>query len=109
MPVYNKIATLKKYNAEKKAFEVFKKIHVAVNKIKGNEYFGLATELKSEDLVFRCRYSSIVEDIEFNTQHYQIEFRGITFNILDFDNFQYQNREVKLLARITSTRQWQKE
>lgn len=72
--------------------------HVTVNKSGGSEYLGSGATQSASNKVFRVRYSSVIADIELNTQLYRIEYAGVMYDITDYDDFNDQHREVKLLG-----------
>lgn len=72
--------------------------HAKVNKSGGSEYLGSGSTQSTVQKVFRIRYSSIVADIELNTQLYRIEYDGVMYDVTDYDDFNDLHREVKLLA-----------
>lgn len=72
--------------------------HAKVNKSSGSEYLGSGSGQSTAQKVFVVRYSSIVAEIELNTQLYRIEYAGEIYDVTDYDDFNELHREVKLLG-----------
>lgn len=78
--------------------DVFK-IHASINKAKANdEYLNGGAIQQRISLVFEVRYFADLEDISFDTQSYRVLYRGVVFNIEDYDDFMMQHKTVKLLG-----------
>lgn len=72
--------------------------HAKVNKSGGSEYLGSGATQSASNKVFIVRYSSVIADIELNTQLYRIKYAGVMYDITDYDDFNDLHREVKLLG-----------
>ena len=72
--------------------------HARVNKSSGSEYLGSGSTQSTAQKVFVVRYSSVIADIELNTQLYRIEYAGVIYDVTDYDDFNELHREVKLLG-----------
>ena len=72
--------------------------HAKVNKLGGSEYLSSGSTQSTIQKVFTVRYSSIVADIELNTQLYRIDYDGVMYDVTDYDDFNELHREVKLLG-----------
>ena len=78
--------------------DVFKP-HAFINKGKGDdEYLSAGAIQGKRTLVFEIRYFGGLEDISHNTQLYRILYRGVPYDIKDFDDFMLQHKTVKLLG-----------
>lgn len=74
-------------------------LHARINKSKtGNEYLNAGAVRGKRTLTFEVRYFADIENISFDTQGYRILYRGIPFNIEDYDDYKLQHKTVKLLG-----------
>lgn len=93
-----------KYDEESEAWSYLEKdgdiivFHAKVNKSGGSEYLGSGSSQSTAQKVFKVRYSSVIAQIELNTQLYRIDYGGLMFDVVDYDDFNDLHREVKLLA-----------
>lgn len=69
-----------------------------VNHLSGNEYWAAAQVNAQTDINFIIRYCSEVSALD--GEHYRITFKGQIYNISFVDNVQYQNKSLKLRARL---------
>lgn len=72
--------------------------HARVNKSSGSEYLSSGSGQSTAQKVFVLRYSSVIAEIELNTQLYRIEYAGEIYDVVDYDDFNELHREVKLLG-----------
>ena len=78
--------------------DVFK-IRASINKAKtDNEFLGGGAVQGKRYLMFEVRYFKKLEEISYNTQYFRIVYQGVTFNIVDYDDFMLQHKTVKLLG-----------
>lgn len=78
--------------------EVFK-LHASINKSKSdNEYLNAGAIQGKKTLVFEVRFFKDLEDISFNIQLYRVVYRGVPYNITDYDDFMLTHKTVKLLG-----------
>ena len=97
--VFDKPITIQRLNAKEKRWEDAWKLHAFINKAKtDNEYLSAGAVQAKRNLTFEVRYFAALEDISFNLQTYRILYRGIPFNITDFDDFMMNHKTVKLLG-----------
>ena len=73
--------------------------HAKINKGKtDDEYLSAGAVQGKRTLVFEVRYFKALEDISYNTQLYRIVYRGVPYNIKDFDDFMLEHKTVKILG-----------
>lgn len=95
----NGLLKIYKYNKETEDYDIFVGSYpVSVNKSSGSEYFQSGASQNDLSLVFSVRYCKTVEQIAFNCQLYRAVWNGKTFNLKDFDNYQFENKIIKLLG-----------
>lgn len=74
-------------------------VHARINKSKtDSEYLNAGATQGKKTLTFEVRYFRELEDIDFNKQTYRIEYRGVPFNIVDYDDFMLEHKTVKLVG-----------
>lgn len=77
--------------------EVFK-TYSYINNLSGKEYWE-AFEVKAENtVIFEIRYHKFFDTL--NTKDFVIKFNNQIYNIDFIDNFQYQNKFLKLKASV---------
>lgn len=69
-----------------------------VNKTRSTEYVAAGGEQNAAYVTFRVRWLKKLEPIEFDTPSYRIKWRGRTFDIRGYDDYQYQHRRVDLMG-----------
>lgn len=74
------------------------KPHAKVNKSGGSEYLNAGAVQSRSNRVFEVRYFPEIEAIDDSRDMYRILYRGRTYNIEDYDDFQEQHKTVKLLG-----------
>ena len=81
------------------AWEPYLRLHcLNVNKTRSSEYVAAGGEQNAAHVTFRVRWSKKLSDIEFDTPSYRIVWRGKTFDVRGYDDFQYQHRRVDLMG-----------
>ena len=97
--VFNTPIIIKKFNEDTEKFDnLFKIRSRKPNKSKGSEYFNSGAVQSTHELVFEVRYFKELKKISLNTQLYAIEYKGVIYDIIDYDNFMMENRTVKMLG-----------
>lgn len=76
----------------------FLSLHASINKTKQSEYLNSGAIQSKRTLTFTIRYFSILEDIAYNTQMYRIVYKGNSFDINDYDDFQLLHKTIKLVG-----------
>lgn len=75
-------------------------LHARVNKTQGTEATTSGATRPQVSRTFEVRYFKALEDIAMNTQIYRIEYRGHTYNIVDYDDYMESHQTVKLIAEV---------
>lgn len=97
--VFDRPITIQRLNAKSKQWEDLFKVHAYINKAKtDNEYLSAGAIQSKKNLAFEVRYFVDLEDISFNLQLYRILYKGVPFNIVDYDDFMLKHKTVKLLG-----------
>lgn len=99
MKVYDQPIIIEKIDEEtEKWVEVFS-IHAEVNKGKSDSEYLSAGAVRAKKLrTFDIRFFKAIEAIEDNTQNYRIIFKGIPFNVIDYDDYKSEHKNVRLLG-----------
>ena len=96
---YDKPITIQKLNSQAKQWEDVFSVHASINKAKAdNEYLSAGAIRSKKNLTFEVRYFANLEDISLNLQSYRILYRGVPFNITDYDDYMLKHITVKILG-----------
>ena len=95
---YDKPIVIQKINEDTEKWEDLYTLHAKVNKSNGSEYLNAGANQSRSTLVFETRYFKGLEAIDDSRDLYRIVYRGRLFNITDYDDFQEQHKNVKLLG-----------
>lgn len=98
--VYDRPVFLQKQDENTELWETKAKIYCCINKYSGTENFSAGADQYHAKLTFETRYFSALEDVRYQTQLYRLIYNGHTFNILDYDDFMEQHREVKIVGEL---------
>lgn len=96
---YDKPIVIQKINDKTERWEDTYRLHAFINKAKSdNEYLGSGAIQAKRTLTFEVRYFKDIEAIGLNTQKYRIVYNGVSYDIVDYDDFKESHRSVKLLG-----------
>ena len=99
MSTYDRPITIQRINETTETWTDAFKVHAKINKSKSDdEYLSGGASQGKKNLTFEVRYFADLEDISFNTQLYRIIYRGVPFDIVDYDDFMEHHKTVKLLG-----------
>ena len=76
----------------------FATVHARINKTGGNEYLSAGAVKSQNTLAFELRYDRRLEKIRENTQIFRIFYRGVRYNVTDYDDYLEKHRTIKLLG-----------
>lgn len=93
---YDKPITIQQQDAETEAWSDWLSLHASVNKARQTEFSAAGATQSQRTLTFTLRYISVLEVIATNTQHYQVIYRGIPYNIIDYDDYMEMHQTIKL-------------
>ena len=97
--VFDRPIIIQKINELTETWENLYSVHASINKAKSdNEYLNAGAIQAKKTLVFEVRYFKDLEDISLNTQRYRISYRGVPYNIADYDDFMLLHKTVNLLG-----------
>lgn len=82
----------------KDAFD--KTLHARVNKTNGGTTTSAGADQYRASLTFELRYNKKLEGINYSPQPYRIVYRGRTFKVTDYDDYQEQHRTIKLVGEF---------
>lgn len=96
---YDRPIFIQRINETTETWENLYKIHASINKTRSdNEYLNAGAIQAKKNLTFEVRYFADLEDISINLQSYRIVYRGVPYNIEDYDDFMLQHKIVKILG-----------
>ncbi len=93
---FDKLVEILQYDEKSDRYGYFLEIHAKVNFVKSEENESNNSNSVKTKISVEARYSNILNELFNNTQHYRIRFKGISFNIISFDNFMFENKTIKL-------------
>lgn len=74
-------------------------VHARINKTStDNEYLSAGAIQGKKNLTFEVRYFAELEDISLNIQSYRVSYRGVPYDINDYDDYMLRHKTVKLLG-----------
>ena len=97
MSTFNHLIQFQKLD-ENNVYNDYYSCHAQVNKTGGNEYLVAGAVSNKNKFTFVVRYCKELKDLQFDTQTYRIIFNGITFNILDADDFKQNHKTIKIIG-----------
>ena len=93
---------IERYNADNNSWqEFFRTRAISVNKgtlSKGASYLQADTLQNQVAKTFKVRYGKKIAQIEGNCSQYRIKHVGKYYDLVDYDDFQEQHLEVRLLG-----------
>ncbi|MCD7800674.1 MAG: phage head closure protein [Ruminococcus sp.] len=95
--IFDKPIILQKIN-EDETWSDYISLHAHVNKTKQSEYLNAGAIQSKRTLTFTIRYSTVLEDIAYNTQNYRVLYNSNVFDINDYDDYQLLHKTIKLVG-----------
>lgn len=96
--MFDKPIIIQKIDEDTEKWTDLYKLHARVNKSGGSEYLNAGAIQSKSNRVFEVRYFKALEDIDDNRGLYRLIYRGRTYNITDYDDFQEKHKTIKLLG-----------
>ena len=99
--VFDKSIVIQKINELTEQWEdaFDKTIHASINKTKADDkYLSAGSTRANKNLTFKVRYFAELEDISLNLELYRIVYRGVPYNVKDYDDYKEKHITVKLLG-----------
>lgn len=97
--LYDRPILIQKINELTETWEDVFKVHASINKAKGDdEYLSAGAIQGKRNLIFDIRYFADLEDISLNIQSYRVVYRGVPYDIKDYDDYMLKHKTVKILA-----------
>lgn len=97
--VFDRPIIIQKSNELTETWEDIFKVHARINKSKAdNEYLSAGAIQAKKNLTFEVRYFADLEDISLNLQSYRVVYRGVPYDIKDYDDYMLHHKTVKLLG-----------
>lgn len=93
---YDRPITIQKIDEATETWADIYKVHARINGLGGQEKAAAGSEMSQAVLRFDMRYFAQLEDIFLNRQLYRIVYKGSAFDIIDYDDFELQHKEVRL-------------
>lgn len=96
MIAYDKPIIIQKLDVETEKWSDMWSLHASVNKMSQSENFTAGATRNPMRYTFTVRYVKALNVIEYDTQLYRIQYKGIIFNIFDYDDFKEEHMEIVL-------------
>lgn len=97
---YDKPITIQVQDPETEEWVDKLHLHAYVNKTGGGTAFNAGADQYRASLTFKLRYVKALEDLQYSPQPYRVIYRGHTFKVVDYDDYQEQHREIKLVGEF---------
>lgn len=97
---YDKPITLQRQDENTELWADAFHLHAKVNKTGGGTAVNAGADQYNATLTFKVPYFDQLEDVRYCPQLYRIIYRGHTFKVADYDDFQEQHREIKLVGEL---------
>ena len=89
--VFNKLIIIQKVDEETEEWSDLYNLHANINKNKtDNKYLSAGAIQSKANLVFEVRYFKELAHIFTNTQLYRIIYNDINYEIVDYDDYNFQ-------------------
>ena len=75
-------------------------LYARVNKTRGGQGMTAGADQFRASLTFEVRYFPALEALRYAPQLYRILYRGHTFKVSDYDDYQEQHRTVRLAGEL---------
>lgn len=95
---FDKPIIVQQQDPDSEAWTDLWRLHARVNKTGGGQSLNAGADQYRATLTFEVRYFSKLDELRYNPQLYRIVYRGHTFKLADFDDYQEQHRTVKLVG-----------
>lgn len=97
--VYDRPIIIQRQDANTEEWADLYKIHAKINKASNdNNYLGSGASQSKRTLTFEVRYFKGLEAMGLERQYYRIIYQGVTYNVLDYDDYMLKHNSVKLLG-----------
>lgn len=70
--------------------------HCRINKSTGTEFLEAGANQSRSTKIFEMRYFPELADVDYNRGLYRIIYRGVVFNITDYDDYMERHQVVKI-------------
>lgn len=75
-------------------------LHAEVNKTGGGTTMNAGADQYRATLTFKLRYTKKLEDINYSPQPYRILYRGRTFKVTNYDDYQEKHLTIRLVGEF---------
>ena len=97
--VFDRPIAIQRIDEATEKWETVFELHAYINKAKTDtEYLSAGAIQGKRSLVFEVRYFKEIESIDLDTQSYRVLYKGVAYNIKDYDDYQLRHRTIKLLG-----------
>jgi len=97
---YDKAITIQVQDEDTERWTDWQNLHARVNKTAGGQSLSAGADQYRATLTFEVRYFAALEGLRYDPHLYRITYRGHTFKLVDYDDYQEQHRTVKLVGEL---------
>lgn len=94
--IYDKPFTIQRQDPDTEDWADLWKLHGRVNKTGGGQALNAGADQYRATLTFEVRYFRALEELRYNPQPFRIVYRGHSFKLVDYDDYQEQHQTVRL-------------
>ncbi len=95
---YDKPITVQIQDPETEEWSDHLALHAHVNKTGSSYGLQAGADQYHPRLTFEVRYFRALEELHYSPQPYRILYRGHTFKVVDYDDYQEQHLTIKLVG-----------
>lgn len=96
--VFDRPIIIQKINEDNETWQDYLPYHCRLNKAGYSESQNGGAIKSKVKLAFEVRYCPPLEDIFLNTQLYRIVYKNNNYNIIDYDDFMFKHKTIKLIG-----------
>lgn len=98
--LFDKPITVQRQNQDTEAWEPAWFLHARINKTGGGQAMTAGADQFRATLTFELRYFDALDAVRYNPQLYRVVYRGHTFKVADYDDYQEQHRVIKIAGEL---------
>lgn len=97
--IYDKSYKIEQLNEDTEEWIEYFSGRARVNKNKGNEFLDAGAIQYNQELNFDIRYNPLLKEIQLNTQSFRIIFANYIYDIIDYDDYMFKHKNIRLVGR----------
>lgn len=93
---YDKPIVIQKRDEATEQWSNLWSLHARVNKTVGSEFVQGGANQSESTKTFEVRYFTALQDVDYNRGLYRIVYKGVNYNIVDYDDYMERHKAVTL-------------